>query len=342
MKSTLVLTSLALALSSSAVAFPQPQIQTQPLVTAPESIDKKFKALGKKYFGTCTDKLLLSKAGGLNAPLIKQIFGQVTPENSMKWDSIQPKKETFQWFWPDYVVEYAQNNSLLVRGHTFLWHSQLPQWVQSITDKTELRSVLEKQITTAMTRYKGRIYAWDVANEILDESGNFRQSVWSKVLGGDEMVKIAFEAAKKADPTAKLYINDYNLDSATYPKTLSMIKKVTSWRAAGIPIDGIGSQSHLKSGQAKGVKAALSALCAAASECAITELDVEQAKADEYATAVKACVDVANCVGVTVWGVSDSDSWRKSTSPLLFDANFSAKPAYAAVLALQAGNGTKV
>lgn len=156
------------------------------------------------------------------------------------------------------------------------------------------------------------------------------------------MVKIAFEAARKADPDAKLYINDYNLDTASAAKTKAMITKTKAWIAQGIPIDGIGSQSHLKPGQASGVKAALTALCAAASECAITELDVEQAKAEEYATAVKACVDIANCVGVTVWGVSDGDSWRKNTTPLLFDGNFAAKPAYAAVLAIQGGNATRV
>lgn len=111
-----------------------------------------------------------------------------------------------------------------------------------------------------------------------------------------------------------------------------MITHVRKWVAAGIPIDGIGSQSHLKPGQASGTKAALSALCAAVQECAITELDIEQAAPAEYATAVKACVDVKNCVGVTVWGVSDGDSWRKNQRPLMFDASFVAKAAWAAVL----------
>jgi endo-1,4-beta-xylanase len=251
----------------------------------------------------------------------------------MKWDSIQPRRDTFQWSWPDYLLDFSKTNSKIVRGHTFLWHSQLPAWVSSITNATDLKAVLEKQITTTMTRYKGRIYAYDIANEIFDESGNFRSSVWSKVLGGDNMVKIAFEAARKADPNAKLYINDYNLDSASYAKTKAMASHVQKWIAAGIPIDGIGSQSHLKPGQASGTKAALTSLCAVVSECAITELDIEQAKASEYAMAVKACVDVKNCVGVTVWGVGDGDSWRKNTTPLLFDSAFVAKPAYAAVLA---------
>jgi len=111
-----------------------------------------------------------------------------------------------------------------------------------------------------------------------------------------------------------------------------MISHVTKWRSQGIPIDGIGSQSHLKPGQASGTKAALTALCAAASECAITELDIEQASPNEYATAVKACVDVANCVGVTVWGISDRDSWRKDKLPLMFNGEFAVKPAYSAVL----------
>ncbi|QDS71205.1 hypothetical protein FKW77_010288 [Venturia effusa] len=337
MKSTFFVTVTSLALIIPSI-LALPQSPTIPTVAAPESVDKKLKTLGKKYFGTCTDKPLLIK--GSSAAIIPKVFGAVTPENSMKWDSIQPKRDTFQWAWPDYLLDFAQNNSLIARGHTFLWQSQLPAWVGAITNKTDLQAVLENQITTTMTRYKGRIYAWDVANEILDESGNFRQSVWSNVLGGDAMVKIAFEAARKADPAAKLYINDYNLDSASYAKTKAMVTKVKAWIAQGIPIDGIGSQGHLKPGQASGFKAALSSLCAAAPECAITELDIEQAKPEEYAMAVQACVDIINCVGVTVWGVSDADSWRKSTTPLLFDANFSPKPAYAAVLAVKGGNST--
>jgi endo-1,4-beta-xylanase len=271
----------------------------------------------------------------------------------MKWDSIQPKRDTFQFGWPDHLLDFAKNNSKIVRGHTLLWHSQLPQWVQQISDRADLKAVLEKHIATTMGRYRGRIYAWDVANEIFDEGGGFRQSVWSRVLGGDEMVRIAFEAARKADPGAKLYINDYkcvflslllrfqgletdgtvfSLDSASAAKTKAMASHVAKWRAAGIPIDGIGSQSHLKPGQASGTKAAMAVLCAAAPECAITELDIEQASPSEYAMTVKACVDIKNCVGVTVWGISDGDSWRKDKNPLMFDRNFGPKPAWNAVL----------
>jgi endo-1,4-beta-xylanase len=111
-----------------------------------------------------------------------------------------------------------------------------------------------------------------------------------------------------------------------------MIAKVQQWRNAGVPIHGIGSQAHLQAGMAQDTKAALDALCAAAPECAVTELDIVGAGPDEYAAVAKACVDVKNCVGVTVWGVRDSDSWRPQNNPLLFDAGFKPKPAYKAIL----------
>jgi endo-1,4-beta-xylanase len=123
-----------------------------------------------------------------------------------------------------------------------------------------------------------------------------------------------------------------SLDSASHSKTQAMARLVRKWRSLGIPIDGIGSQTHLKPGQGGGVKAALQTLCSAAPECAITELDVEQAGENDFVNVSKACLQVQNCVGVTVWGVRDPDSWHKQTSPLLFDAEWRPKPAYNAIL----------
>ena len=124
---------------------------------------------------------------------------------------------------------------------------------------------------------------------------------------------------------------------STYAKTTGMASYVKKWIAAGIPIDGIGAQAHLAAGQAKNVPAALAILCAAAPQCAMTEMDIVNAAPADYVTAVKACVDIPNCVGVTVWGVRDPDSWRASNNPLLFDSAYAAKPAYSALVATLGG-----
>lgn len=112
-----------------------------------------------------------------------------------------------------------------------------------------------------------------------------------------------------------------------------MIKNVKAWRAAGVPIDGIGSQAHLQSGQGAQAPAALAALCAAASECAVTELDIQHAQQSDWTNVVKGCLAQKNCVGITVWGVRDSDSWRPQGNPLLFDSSYNPKTAYNTVLA---------
>ena len=112
-----------------------------------------------------------------------------------------------------------------------------------------------------------------------------------------------------------------------------MIRYVKKWIAAGWPIDGIGAQAHLMAGEAKNVPASFAALCAAAPECALTEIDIVGAAPAEYVQTIKACVDIKNCVGVTVWGVRDPDSWRASNNPLLFNAQYQTKPAYSALVA---------
>ncbi|KAJ3504895.1 hypothetical protein NMY22_g17769 [Coprinellus aureogranulatus] len=303
------------------------------------ALDAKLKAKGRAYYGNIIDTNTINTAQVTN--ILNTEFGAVTPENAMKWDATEPSRGQFRFTNADAVANWATSRGKLLRGHTLVWHSQLPGWVSSINDKNTLTQVIQNHINQVAGRYKGKVYAWDVVNEVLEDNGQFRNSVFYRVLG-EEFIDIAFRTARTADPTAKLYINDYNLDYAG-PKINATLALVERLRARGTPIDGIGSQSHLIVGNLGGFEEQLVRLGETGLDVAITELDIRIAKPvdssklaqqqKDYETVTRACLNVPKCVGITIWGVSDRNSWVDSTfpsydAPLLWDDNYNRKSAY--------------
>ncbi|GGU50242.1 non-reducing end alpha-L-arabinofuranosidase family hydrolase [Streptomyces violascens] len=294
-----------------------------------------------RYFGTAV------AAGRLGdstySTILDREFNMITPENEMKWDAIEPSRGKFNFGPADQIVNHAQAHGQRMRGHTTVWHSQLPGWVSSIGDANTLRSVMNNHITTEMTHYKGKIYAWDVVNEAFADggSGQHRSSVFQNVLGNG-FIEEAFRTARAADPAAKLCYNDYNIENWTDAKTQGVYRMVKDFKSRGVPIDCVGFQSHFGAGgPPSSFQTTLSNFAALGVDVQITELDIAGASPIHYTNAVSACLAVGRCTGITVWGIRDRDSWRSGESPLLFDDNGNPKPAYTAVMnALRAASGT--
>jgi endo-1,4-beta-xylanase len=179
-----------------------------PAAAAEPTLGRLAAAKGR-YFGSATDNPELS-----NAPyvaLLGREFNQTTPGNSMKWDATEPQRGQFSYAGGDEIVSLAQRNGQLLRGHTLVWHSQLPGWVSGGGfSATELR-ILQNHVTNVATHYRGKVAHWDVVNEPLNEDGTFRNSVFYQTLG-QSYIADALRAARAADPNARLYINDYNTD----------------------------------------------------------------------------------------------------------------------------------
>ncbi|HEX6358327.1 endo-1,4-beta-xylanase [Actinophytocola sp.] len=287
-------------------------------------------------------------------PVIAGEFSQLTPGNAMKWDATEPTRGQFNFTRADEIVALAQQNNQSVRGHTLVWHSQTPAWVQSLT-ATDLRTAMQNHITTVVDRYEGDLYAWDVVNEPLNEDGTLRNSFWFQRLG-ESYIADAFRMARAADPDVKLYINDYNTDGIG-AKSDGMYRLVQSLLAQGVPIDGVGFQSHLaiQYGFPNQMQQNLQRFADLGLDVAITELDVRMqlpsdstkltTQATYFRNVVNACLAVTRCVGVTVWGYTDKYSWIPGTFPgegaaHLADANFQRKPAYTAVHDALAGGST--
>ena len=173
--------------------------------------------------------------------IVETQFNSITPENSLKWMFVQPYPNSFNFTVADKYVNIGIKNKMHIVGHALVWHSQLADFMQNVKSKAEMNKHFENHINTVVSRYKGKIDAWDVVNEAFNEDGSFRESVFYKFLGKNYIEK-AFKLANEIDPNADLIYNDYNLYKKE--KRDGVIQMVKQMQSKGIKIDGIGVQAH--------------------------------------------------------------------------------------------------
>ncbi|MBT1695626.1 endo-1,4-beta-xylanase [Fulvivirgaceae bacterium PWU4] len=303
---------------------------------------------------------------GPEAELIRKHFNSLTAENAMKMGPIHPEEGRYNWAPADAIVNFAQENGMRMRGHTLCWHNQTPDWLFVDKDgKTVSKEVLlqrlKAHITEVVTRYKGKIYAWDVVNEVIDDNDSkfYRDSKWYSICGEDFIAK-AFQYAHEADPDALLFYNDYNTESPG--KRDRIHQMVTALIDKGVPIHGIGLQGHwsIYEPSERELRFSIDKFAALGLKVQITELDVsvyplehsrreprpdepnkftpemEQKQITQYGMIFRVLRNYKDSVtGVTFWNVSDKHSWLDSfpvrdrkNYPLLFDQNLQPKKAY--------------
>ena len=283
-----------------------------------------------RYFGAA---IAAGKLGdSAYATIANREFDMVTAENEMKMDATEPQQNVFSFTSGDRIYDWATQNGKRVRGHTLAWHSQQPGWMQGLSG-TVLRSAMINHIQKVMAHYHGKLAYWDVVNEAFADngSGGHRQSNLEGT--GNDWIEVAFKTASAADSTVKLCYNDYSIEDWNSAKTQGVYNMVKDFKARGVPIDCVGFQSHFGPGALPSTfKTTLTKFADLGVDVAITELDIQNAPAADYTTVVNACLEVSRCVGITVWGVRDNDSWRTGANPLLFDESGNKKAAYAPVL----------
>jgi len=296
---------------------------------------KDYKSLVK--MGTAVDTPIFLSSPLHNA-IVAGEFSMITPANSMKMNLIQPVQGTFDFTDTDALVAWAQANGLEFRGHPLVWHTQAPDWVTGATfSRDELIAIMYAHIDGVMSHYVGKFPYWDVVNEAIDQvdgGWGFRKTFWHETIG-DDFINLAFARAHAADPAAKLYYNDYNIEQKGNAKADKVFEMIKGLKAAGVPIDGVGFQGHYYVEPNGSTSVGLPKMQAIIDNMAryndigidvqITESDfrigkpLDDAKTQVqnkfYADFLQACIDATNCSHFTVWGLSDVDSWVPSTFP---------------------------
>lgn len=285
------------------------------------------------------------------AQIVANEFSDITPENATKWGELQPESSPLVWRFDqaDDLVDFGVANGLRIKGHTLLWHQQLPSFITPSIGPLVLGTRIALHSAAAVSRYENEIFAWDVVNEaIADDGSGLRDSIFSQKLPNG-WIDREFRRVNRQDGDAELYYNDYGIETIN-PKSdavYDMLEEQLSRPLLPVPVDGLGFQGHIDARFAPSVEqlvANFERFAALGLKLTISELDVRIAELagprdhrlaiqkQIYQRVAMACVAVEACDGITVWGVSDAHSWIDFTfgvdDPLLLDDQYQRKPAY--------------
>src|ERR1700733_3812360 len=181
-------------------------------------------------------------------------FSQLQPENETKFGPIHPRPDSdpnpYNFAGADKLVAFAESHSMVVRGHTLVWHNQVPDWVKNGNySAPQLAAILQSHIHTVMGHYDSKVYAWDVVNEAFNDDGTMRHTIWYDQPGigtgsGTKYIEQALRWAREADPKAKLFYNDYDAEVLN-KKSDAIYAMAKDFKKRGVPLDGVGFQTHI-------------------------------------------------------------------------------------------------
>jgi endo-1,4-beta-xylanase len=304
-------------------------------------------------------------------------FDSVTPENETKFAALEPTQGQFTYTTAEQIFTFATTNGMKVKGHNLLWHQAVPSWLPPLGPQA-IHDAVVNHATQVVTHFKGRVVAWDVINEVIDDTATAAgaTSPITALRVGDAtnyplyyslgrtnterqtnlyaLIKDVFAAARAADPNALLFYNDYGIEAAG-PKADAAYALAVKLKGDGVPIQGVGLQSHdsLMSPTAAEFAANMQRLVTQGFVVNISELDITECgaasgqgnaqQATQWHAIAAVCVAQAGCNGITTWGIDDADSWKTANPmfhcatgdplpyPLMFDNAFAPKPSYMAM-----------
>ncbi len=262
------------------------------------------------------------------AALVRRECAGLTPENHMKWNLLRPAPRRFDFAGADRLVEIARAQGMAVHGHALLWHEANPDWLARELSPGTGAEILYEHIDGVVGRYAGRVRSWDVVNEAIERNDRrpdgLRRSPWLDALGPD-YIPMAFEAAHRADPAARLVLSDYGFeyDDETWmvEKRGTTLERLAEWRRDGVPIHALGIQGHLLGDRppafGEALRRFLRDVARLGLEVYVTELDVndqnapgdvagrDEAVAEVYGVFLRTVLDEPAVRMVTTWGLSD-------------------------------------